>query len=70
MPLRIESARQIASLESRVDAVRAMIESMDEKPSPQVVNMLNRLDGLVSKANVMLDKDYSAPAAGAQSQMQ
>jgi len=62
-PASLESARQIASLESRVKEVRQLIAGLDEQPSPQTANMLDRLGALVVKANLMLDETYPAASA-------
>jgi putative permease len=53
-PTEIESARAIALLDDRVGSVRDMIHKMEEKPSIQTENMLERLDSLVQKANEII----------------
>lgn len=51
----IESARKIAKLDERVEAVRVMVDQMPEKPAPQTANMLDRLNALIDKANQMIE---------------
>lgn len=47
----MESARQIARLDERIETIRAVIANMEEKPSQQTEHMLERLDALVERAN-------------------
>ena len=52
-----ESVRKIADLGERIDQIQSLVDQMDETPSPQSLNMLERLEKLVGKARELTD-DY------------
>lgn len=53
----VRSAREIAGLDERIAAVRAMIDNLEEPLSMQTTSMLDRLAGLVQKAQEISHED-------------
>jgi hypothetical protein len=47
------SAREIAALDERIEAVRAMVNNLEDPLPMQTTSMLDRLTGLVQKAQEM-----------------
>jgi predicted PurR-regulated permease PerM len=60
-PLPDESVQRIAELQDRLDIVRQMIAGQEEEPEPQTINLLNRLENLVEKANELLEDNPPKP---------
>lgn len=66
-PYAIGSVKQIADLGEKIEEIHALLNNLPDPPSPQSVNMLERLDHLVEKAQEIDSGDFtvSLPANGA-----
>jgi putative permease len=53
----METAHQIANLGEKVTQIHELLDDLEEAPSPQSVNMLARLDQLIDKAHLMMEKN-------------
>jgi hypothetical protein len=63
-PIASAPALEISMLQQRVEALQALVANGDEPPSPEVINLLDRLRRLIEHA----DHEPLGPPAAAQSQ--
>lgn len=57
----VQDAQRITALHDRISQVRETIARADEEPEPQTLNLLQRLEDLVNRADEALEEDQARP---------
>ena len=59
----VQTAEQVTGLEERLAELRSRFDQLDEPPTPEIANMMERLDGLLRKASHAFPSEPSPRAA-------